>query len=323
MTISTTSLVLLAWLAQSATPVTDSDSKAKAKALLGEGSSLYRRGDYAGALAKFEAAYAAFPSPKLWFNIGQANRDLGRPVEALDAFEKFVGLAPDAPADALADARSSVSVLRKQLGQIRVECAISGAEISLDGKNLGQAPLPGPVWATPGRHQVAATHASASPVIENADVTAGALQTVVVRLVPTAPPATVASTPATASPSALEARTPAPQADRGWWLGRKWTWVAAGSAVLLTGAAAIVGGLAQSRFNDLNSSCGSSNATRPGCDESEISALKTRTTEANVLWGLAGAAAVTAGVLFFVEGHAVEVAPLAGETKGMFAKLEF
>ena len=45
-------------------------------------------------------------------------------------------------------------------------------------------------------------------------------------------------------------------------------------------------------------------------------------TTANVLWGLAGAAAVTAGVLFFVEDHAVVVAPMLGESNGMFARVE-
>ena len=96
MTLTTTSIVLFVWLAQSATPARETENKAKAKVLVAEGSVLYKRGDYVGALESFEAAYAAFPSPKLWFNIGQANRDLGRPVEALSAFEKFVGLASEA-----------------------------------------------------------------------------------------------------------------------------------------------------------------------------------------------------------------------------------
>jgi hypothetical protein len=40
------------------------------------------------------------------------------------------------------------------------------------------------------------------------------------------------------------------------------------------------------------------------------------------LWGLSAAAAVTAGVLFFVEGRPVAVAPMAGETTGLLAKME-
>ena len=59
---------------------TTRQAKARAQALLSEGTAAYGRGDYATALDKFTAAYRIFPSPKLWFNIGQANRDLGRPV---------------------------------------------------------------------------------------------------------------------------------------------------------------------------------------------------------------------------------------------------
>ena len=99
----TSFVVLLAVLAQLSPPGTDPQSKAKAQDLLTEGSDLYEKGDYAGALEKFNAAYAAYPSPKLMFNIGQANRDLSRPVEALEAFEKFLAGAADAPPEMLAE----------------------------------------------------------------------------------------------------------------------------------------------------------------------------------------------------------------------------
>src|SRR5512140_3382498 len=100
---SAISVVLLALLAQATAPSVGAQDKAKARGLLSEGSAIYKKGDYAGALEKFEAAYAAYPSPKLWFNIGQVNRDLGRPVESLEAFEKFLAFAPDASPDTLED----------------------------------------------------------------------------------------------------------------------------------------------------------------------------------------------------------------------------
>jgi hypothetical protein len=118
------------------------------------------------------------------------------------------------------------------------------------------------------------------------------------------------------------ASRPAPTRE-GWWLGRRWTWVAAGSTVALTGAAAVVGWTVQSRFDDLKTSCGKDSPGQPGCSNSEIDSLHTRKVTANVLWGLAGAAAVTTGVLFFVEGRAVAVAPMAGGTTGMLARVEF
>ena len=154
-------------------PANDAQAKAHAQGLLSEGTAAYGRGDYATALDKFTAAYEIFPSPKLWFNIGQANRDLGRPVEAVAAFDRFLRNAGDAPPETLAEARRSAAELKTKLGQIQVTCATDGAEITVDGKQVGSTPLGEMVWTTPGRHQVAVQHAGFSPVIEDVVVVAG------------------------------------------------------------------------------------------------------------------------------------------------------
>jgi hypothetical protein len=44
---------------------------------------------------------------------------------------------------------------------------------------------------------------------------------------------------------------------------------------------------------------------------------------ANVFWGLAGAAAVTTGVLFYFEGQPVTVAPAAGGATGFIAAVRY
>jgi hypothetical protein len=154
-------------------PSGDSQSKARAQALLSEGTAAYGHGDYATALDKFTAAYKIFPSPKLWFNIGQANRDLGRPVDAVAAFDRFLREAGDAPAETLAEARRSAAELKTKLGQIKVTCATDGAEVTVDGKQVGSTPLGEMVWTTPGRHQVAVQREGFSPAIEDVAVVVG------------------------------------------------------------------------------------------------------------------------------------------------------
>jgi len=159
-------------------PANDAPAKARAQCLLSEGTAAYGRGDYATALEKFTAAYTIFPSPKLWFNIGQANRDLGRPVEAVAAFERFLREAGDAPPETLAEARRSAAELKTKLGQLQVTCATDGAEITVDGKQIGSTPLGEMVWTTPGRHQVAVQHEGFSPAIQDVVVTTGKVATV-------------------------------------------------------------------------------------------------------------------------------------------------
>jgi len=334
-------LVLFSLLAQIAPPAADPQAKAQAQRLLTEGSALYEKGDYASALEKFTAAYAAYPSPKLMFNIGQADRDLSRPVEALGAFEKFLAGDTHPSPETTAEANNAVAELREKLGQIRVDCGTPGAEVSLDGKSVGLTPLPKLIWATPGRHQITASHESATPVLEHVDVTAGSVGTVTLQLRPAAIPVAAEPVPEPAvAPAApkldLEASlqpapanidlavSPAPSpARQGWWLGRKWTWVAAGSTALLAVGAVAAGVAMQSRFDSLEKSCGSSSGKTSGCSQSEIDSVSWRGTTANVLWGLAAAGAVTTGVLFYVEGRAVTVSPLAGTTTGFVAAVRY
>jgi len=167
-----------------AAPVEDAPAKARAQALLKEGTAAYGRGDYATALDKFTAAYQIFPSPKLWFNIGQANRDLGRPVEAVAAFDRFLDDAGDAPPETLAEARRSALELKAKLGQLQISCKTDGASVSVDGKAAGSTPLGQMVWTTPGRHQVAVQMEGYGPAIEEVVVGPGEVAAVDVTLRP-------------------------------------------------------------------------------------------------------------------------------------------
>jgi tetratricopeptide (TPR) repeat protein len=134
-------LVLLSLLAQAGAQTTDPESKAKAQVLLKDGAQSYRQGAYAEALEKFDQAYAIFPSPKLLINIGQANRELGRVVEAVDAFEKFLSQSTDASPDLIAEAKRSVNELAPKIGKLLIDCNISGAEIT-GGRKEGRANTP-------------------------------------------------------------------------------------------------------------------------------------------------------------------------------------
>ena len=142
--------------------------------------------------------------------------------------------------------------------------------------------------------------------------------------------------PAKATPEALAPVVPAPApapelggqpapppvaASQGWWLGRTWTWIAAGSTLLLA-AGAVAADLS------MYAKIASSKSYPDGAGEyrysqSDADAINTRMVAAEVLAGVAAATAVTAIVLFFVEGRPVSVVPVAGGMTGALARVEF
>ena len=324
-----TSLVVFALLAQAAQASVD--AKSRAQALLREGTQLYEQGGYADALTKFEQAYALYPSPKLLFNMAKTARALGRPVDAIEAFERFLAEATDVPPEMVESAKRSVAELSLNVGSLMIDCGTAGAEISVDGKRIGLAPIMKLLRVVPGNHQVTATHPSALPAVENVVVAAGTAQTVAVRLRPLAPSAVVAPSlpPAVSAPAAaydVQAARPATTpvaAGNGWWLGRKWTWVAAGSTVAFVTGAIIAGLAMESKFDELSGKCPSDVQAAPPCTSGDFNSLDARKNTANALWGLTAAAAVTTGVLFFVEGRPVTVMPVAGETTGLSANVRY
>ena len=227
-----------------AAPAPHPGAKSKAQALLREGTKLYRAKLFQAALDRFSEAYRLYPSPKLQFNIAQANRDLGRPVEALLAFEAFLAgagagaganaRAGDATAAARAEARASVSDLQAQLGRIQVRTDRLDLEVLLDGEVAGRTPLPAPLWVTPGAHFVALRGDGLAPESKTVTVAAGGLRTV-----------QLAPRPIVLSPRAVAASpaTPAPAHDQptagGQWYRRWWVWALAGTAVAVGGGAVV------------------------------------------------------------------------------------
>jgi hypothetical protein len=135
--------------------VAQADPRTDARDRLEEGSTLYRKGDYQGALRKFEEARALYPSPKIYFNLGQALNRLGRTAAAVDAFEKFLAEAPDAVPERRRDAEQLLGELRPRIGFVRV-VADAGSEIAVDGQPAGTAPLRRTIPVDPGTHQLTA-----------------------------------------------------------------------------------------------------------------------------------------------------------------------
>ncbi len=107
------------------------------------------------AIAEFWRAYELEPRPVVLYNIGQANVLLGRPVEAADAFQRFL-----AEGGTSIDPKQRLAVeqeLSRQLARIAsvvIDVAPPGAEVRIDGVLVGRAPLDGPLRLAVGAHRL-------------------------------------------------------------------------------------------------------------------------------------------------------------------------
>ena len=168
------------------------EEAAKAKALavkligagdkaMADGDKLRKRKREAKALAKYERAlkayeqaYDRFPSPKIFFLIGLAEHKLGRHLEAIRHFRQLLDEAKEV-SDAL---RESVELSIEEAKQHVVTLVFAvepeGAAISVDGEEIGAAPLSQPYFVAAGEHTIAVSAEGHAPVETTVTLEAGA-----------------------------------------------------------------------------------------------------------------------------------------------------
>ncbi len=139
--------------------------KQEAKRCRDAGVTAWERGDYLIALDQFDRAYASFPAPNLLFNKGQVLSDLGRDLEALEVFERFLAEAQNPPAEFSGVSKSKIAILSKRVAHLDVRALDAGAEIAVDGHAVGKAPLSSPIRVSAGNHQVSAQLAGFEPAL--------------------------------------------------------------------------------------------------------------------------------------------------------------
>ncbi|MBX3186348.1 MAG: hypothetical protein KF819_05000 [Labilithrix sp.] len=86
-----------------------------AQDLYKKGAEKFRTGDFEGALALLEQAYALDPHPVLVYNIARAHEGLGALDAAVRAYEEYVALAPTASDRGAVESR--VAALKKQIAE--------------------------------------------------------------------------------------------------------------------------------------------------------------------------------------------------------------
>jgi hypothetical protein len=173
-------------------------------------------GQLEGAIVEFQRSYDLTHHFAVLYNIGQVYVSLARPVEAVDAYERYLADGGrKIPADRRAEVEKEIVRQKARIATLEIHGLPRGANVRLDGNEIGRAPISAPVRVGVGKHTIAAS-AEGYDSAEKEVVVAGedhkAVELVLAKRVvesPAPPSVTyVVSAPPTASPAVA----PAPRA---------------------------------------------------------------------------------------------------------------
>ncbi len=136
-------------------PPTEADKKL-AETKLRQAAQQYQAGDRLGAVKTFEEAYAIYPSPIILFNLGKAYHGIGRNAVAHRSLSRYLRDDKAVKPERKAETERLLRELEKVVGLIEVQVSAAGVVITVNGDEVGVAPLPGPVAVEPGVHMVVA-----------------------------------------------------------------------------------------------------------------------------------------------------------------------
>ncbi len=154
------SMAMVVALLCMASPASQAETpRKKARMLFRQGTEHYARGEYSAALERFRQAKALYPSYKIDLNIGATLEAMGNTLEAADHYKRFLQRGQDAEHGMLQEVKTKLEELGKKLSSVTVDCMVSGAIVTMDGKMVGETPLDSPIYVEPGHHELKVTRA--------------------------------------------------------------------------------------------------------------------------------------------------------------------
>ena len=158
-------------------------------------------GQLEGAMVEFQRAYDLTRHFAVLYNIGQVFVSLARPVEAVDAYERYLADGgKKIRAARRAEVVEEIARQKARIATLEMRGLPEGAIVRVDGKEIGKAPIPSPVRVGVGIHTVGATAEGYDPAETSVTVAGEDHKVVELALAKhmvekTPPPATVAAVP--------------------------------------------------------------------------------------------------------------------------------
>lgn len=215
------------------------DDAREADKLIRHGVDLRKAHDDEGAAREFQKAYDMVHTPRAAGQLGLAEQALGRWEDA----ERHVAEAMRAKDDAWAVKNhaaldDAMGTIQAHLGRVEVIGDPAGAEVSVNGRNVGKLPLPDAVRVSAGEVDIEVNLAGYTGTQRNVTIIGGQYQKVIIHLAKEVAAAPEARPVAPEAPAASPVRAPdaapaeGPSATR---LALKWTAAGLAGAGLVTG----------------------------------------------------------------------------------------
>ncbi len=170
--------------AQTAAPVTA--ARAEAIARFDRALKLFNDGDNAAALAEFQRTLELAPNPVVLYNVGLVQAAMGRPVEAVETFDKLLAAPGALTPEQTARARETRAAQADRIAGLMVKVNVEGAAIEVDNLDVAKSPVTKPLGVASGMHVVTAVAPGYAPVRKAVMVAGRATAEVAFELAPMA-----------------------------------------------------------------------------------------------------------------------------------------
>ena len=170
--------------AQAAPPPPTAAARAEAHDRFDRATRLINENDNAAALAELQRVYELVPSPIVLYSIGLVDAAMGRPVEAVRAFDQALAAPGALSPEQIARARSTRAAQAERVGTLAVKVNVEGATVEIDNLDAARAPLATPLEVASGTHVVAAIAPGYVPARKAVSVAGRAQAEVAFDLVP-------------------------------------------------------------------------------------------------------------------------------------------
>ncbi len=117
-----------------------------------EGVDSFKDGTFDAALVEFKAVYEATKNPRILYNISVCHRKLSQFSQAITALERQLTFRDELSDKEVERAEELLELLKPTVTPLEIKVDQEGAKVVLNGVELGQTPLLGPVTAHVGNN---------------------------------------------------------------------------------------------------------------------------------------------------------------------------